>query len=81
MTTREILKLATVGAAAYVLGAKAGRGRYEQVMSWMRRARVEGERKVHELRDAAAGDRVTLPDMTLPDIEITSPAYPNAAKS
>ena len=77
MMLRGTLKLAAVGAAAYVLGAKAGRGRYEQIMSWMRTARVQGERKVHELRDtAASGDRVTLPD-----IETTSPAYPNAAKS
>jgi len=77
MTMGGVLKLTAVAAAAYVLGAKAGRGRYEQIMSSMRRARVEGARTVRELRSTAATeDRVTLPD-----VDVTSPAYPNAVKA
>ena len=78
MTIRGVLKLAAVGAAAYILGAKAGRTRYEEIMSWLRRARTEGGRTVQGLREATVRteDRVTLPDVVEP-----SPAYPNAAKA
>lgn len=37
-----------VGGVAYLLGAKAGRARYEQIASWLRGARERGERAMAE---------------------------------
>ena len=64
---RRLFRLTLVAGTAYVLGTKAGRERYEQIMAWVKsmRDRVSGSpagQKVHELtstttakmRDAAS---------------------------
>ncbi|HYJ61265.1 MAG TPA: hypothetical protein VE032_07375 [Actinomycetota bacterium] len=42
------IALLAVGGVAYLLGAKAGRARYEQVASWIRGVRERGERAMGE---------------------------------
>ncbi|HYJ61251.1 MAG TPA: hypothetical protein VE032_07300 [Actinomycetota bacterium] len=83
MTKGTTLKLVAVGAIAYVLGAKAGRPRYEEIMSWLHRAKDEGSRKVQEMREVTDRPTVRPTDeapLELPDVE-TSAAYPNAVRS
>jgi hypothetical protein len=43
---------------AYVLGAKAGRQRYDQIAGWARNLKSKGEEKVDQLRE----ERVDLPE-------------------
>jgi hypothetical protein len=50
------LKLVIVGGVAYLLGAKAGRARYEQIVSWARRMKDRGERRVQQIREDAPDD-------------------------
>lgn len=54
------MKLLIVGGVAYVLGAKAGRQRYDQIVAWARRMKAKGEETVDQLRE----DRVDLPEPT-----------------
>src|ERR1041385_4414723 len=56
---RGLFRMALVAGVAYVLGTKAGRGRYEQIMGWVRsmRDRVSGSsagQKMQALRSTAA---------------------------
>lgn len=54
------MKLLIVGGVAYVLGAKAGRQRYDQIVGWARSMKAKGEEKVDQLRE----ERVDLPEPT-----------------
>lgn len=54
-----LLRLLIIGGAAYVLGAKAGRERYEQIVNWFGRMktraeemRAQSEDKVVQVRDS-----------------------------
>jgi len=47
-------KLLLVGGVAYVLGTKAGRERYDQIVTLVRRTKDDGERKVGELAEAVS---------------------------
>jgi hypothetical protein len=55
-STSGALKLVIVGGVAYLLGAKAGRARYEQIVSWARRMKDQGGRRVQQMREDAPDD-------------------------
>ena len=51
MSLGGTMKLLVVGGAAYVLGAKAGRGRYEQIAEWARTTRDRSQGRLNEMAD------------------------------
>lgn len=53
---RGALFLGAVAAGAYVMGTKAGRGRYEQLAAWWRKTRSTGARRLADVRDELADD-------------------------
>lgn len=63
---RPVLRIAVVGAAAYILGARAGHERYEQILGWTRSLRDRAGRNTTELASGIeakvdeARDRVDL---------------------
>jgi hypothetical protein len=61
------MRLIVVGGVAYLLGAKAGRARYEQIMAWFGKVRDEATRKQHELGDAI--ERETTSSTSTPTID------------
>jgi len=50
---RRLYRLTLVAGVAYVLGTKAGRGRYEQIMGWVKsmRDRVTGSSAGQKVQD------------------------------
>jgi hypothetical protein len=46
---RGLLRVAIVGGAAYVIGTRDGRDRYEQIVSWVRSMRSRMERKADDV--------------------------------
>jgi hypothetical protein len=46
---RGLLRVAIVGGAAYVVGTRDGRDRYEQIVSWVRSMRSRMERKADDV--------------------------------
>lgn len=49
---RGTIAVLAVGGVAYLLGAKAGRARYEQIASWARRMRERGMSSVEQMTSA-----------------------------
>jgi len=50
----RLLRIAVVGGGAYLMGAKAGRARYQQVVSWIRRTTERGSERIQEMSNEAA---------------------------
>jgi hypothetical protein len=45
----RLFRIIVVGGGAYLMGAKAGKARYQQVMSWIRKTSERGTERVQEL--------------------------------
>jgi regulator of replication initiation timing len=50
----SLLRLLVVGAGAYVLGTRAGRERYEQIVAWVRQRFGRGDREDYRIPEASA---------------------------
>jgi hypothetical protein len=46
------LRLLVVGAGAYIVGARAGRERYEQITDWAQKAKSKAKDSAEDMRDA-----------------------------
>jgi len=56
-----LFRVIIIGGGAYVLGSRAGRERYEQIIEWGRRMRERGKEAVDDLQ-ADVGSAETTPD-------------------
>jgi hypothetical protein len=56
-----IVRVAVIGAAAYVLGTRAGRQRYDQMAGWVRSMRSKLERKTDEMMASQMSAGMTAP--------------------
>jgi hypothetical protein len=76
------LKLVIVGGVAYVLGAKAGRARYEQISSWVRRTKERGMQRVEQARREGAEDTLTSMAGDAPaSLGVTTRSVPSTTSS
>jgi hypothetical protein len=59
-----VLRVIVVGGAAYLLGSRAGRERYDQAMGWLRRLRDRTEERVDEVLDDSSRPSPDLSGVT-----------------
>lgn len=65
-----LVRLAVIGGGAYVLGSRAGRERYEQIVSWAKQMKDRGR----EVADDLTSDAVAATEASGPRNDLGSPA-------
>jgi hypothetical protein len=77
------LRLLIVGAGAYIVGARAGRERYEQITDWAQKAKSKAKDSAGDMRDAGAAVKDAAVDVkdaaVQKQTEIKSKNIPNVA--
>jgi hypothetical protein len=76
------LRVAVIGGAAYVLGTRAGRERYEQLIDWAKSMRSKMERNADEVAadvEDTASQMSGAADSTMATTRSTGPATPRSS--
>lgn len=76
------LRVVVIGGAAYVLGTRAGRERYDQLVDWARSMRSKMERKADEVAsdvEDTASQMSGTTDSTMATSRSTGPATPRSS--
>jgi hypothetical protein len=76
------LRVVVIGGAAYVLGTRAGRERYDQLVDWARSMRSKMERKADEVAsdvEDTASQMSGTTDSTMSTSRSTGPATPRSS--
>jgi hypothetical protein len=76
------LRVVVIGGAAYVLGTRAGRERYDQLVDWVKSMRSKMERQADEVAsdvEDTASQMSGGVDPTMPTSRSTGPATPRSS--
>jgi hypothetical protein len=73
------LRVVVIGGAAYVLGTRAGRERYDQLVDWARSMRSKMERSADEVASDVEESASLMTGSTMATARSTGPATPRSS--